>query len=394
MAHSLRFVLLMANTFTDLVPILLAQGLQVLRGATLMPRLVNTDYSNEPASQFDTINVWIPSAATVTDVVASAAPFQAPDASGVKVPIRLDKWRRSGFALTDKEQEEIVGGYKTKRVQTHVGKLADDVNAFLLSKYKRIYGFVGTPGTTPFATDVTAATSSRAVLNRQLAPLTERRFVMDVNAEANALGLQQFSSAEKVGTNTAIIEGTLGRRLGFDFGMDQQVPTHASTALTAGNATVNGAQAAGVGSTDGGRTGTVSVAKATNAAPLVAGDIITFAGDAQTYVVMADVTLSVGNTTVQIAPALQAAKAGGELMTLKASHVVNLAIHRDCIAFASRPLQKASANTLEMMSVSDPISGLALRLEVVRQNKQTLFDFDILFGGECVRPELGCRVAG
>lgn len=384
----------MANVLTDIIPILLAQGLQILRGATVMPRLVNNDFANTPSQKGDTINVWIPSAATVADVVPSASPYQAPDSQGVRVPIPLDRWRHSGFFLTDKEQEEIAGGFKNRKAEEAVKVLANDVNGFLLSQYKNIYGFVGTPGTTPFASDVTAATGARATLNRQLAPLTDRRFVMDVNAEANALGLQQFTSAEKVGSNTAIIEGTLGRRLGFDFAMDQQVPTHISTALSAGNATVNGAQAAGVGSTDGGRTGTVSIAKATNASNLVAGDIITFAGDAQTYTVLANVTLAVGNTTVQIAPALQSAKAGGEVMSLKATHVVNLAMHRDCIAFASRPLQAAKDNTVEMMSIADPISGIALRLEVTRQYKQWLWDFDILYGGKCVRPELGVRVAG
>ncbi len=384
----------MANVLTDVIPILLAQGLQILRGATVMPRLVNTDFANTPAQKMDTINVWIPSAATVADVAPSAAPYQAPDSSGVKVPIRLNRWRHSGFSLTDKDQEEIVAGYKSRKAEEAVKVLANDVNAFLLSKYTKIYGYVGTAGTTPFASDVTAATAARAALNRQLAPLTDRRFVMDVNAEANALGLAQFTSAEKVGTNAAIIDGTLGRRLGFDFAMDQQVPTHTSTPLSAGNATVNGAQAAGVGSTDGGRTGTVSIAKATNAGTLVEGDIITFAGDAQTYTVLENATLIVGNTSVKIAPALQSAKAGGEVMSLKATHVVNLAMHRDCIAFASRPLQAAKDNTVEMMSVADPISGIALRLEVTRQNKQWLWDFDILYGGECVRPELGVRVAG
>jgi hypothetical protein len=40
------------------------------------------------------------------------------------------------------------------------------------------------------------------------------------------------------------------------------------------------------------------------------------------------------------------------------------------------------------------VSGVALRMEVVRQNKQTLFDFDVLYGAACVRPELAVRLAG
>lgn len=384
----------MANTLTDIVPILVAQGLQTLRSACVMPRLVNTDYSNTPADQGDVINLPIYSANAVTDVAPTAAPFQAPDTKVVKAQIQLNQWRRNGFFLTDKEQEEIVGGVRSKQTEETVKSLADDINRYIFLQYKRVYGYVGTAGTTPFATTVAGATDARKQLNRQLAPLADRRLVLDPDAEANALGLPQFSAVQNVGTASAIIEGTIGRRLGFDIAMDQQTPTHVSTALTAGNATVNGANAVGAGSTDNGRTGTVSIAKATNAANLVAGDIISFAGDPQTYTVLTNVTLAMGNTTVAIAPALQVAKSGGELMTLRATHVVNLAFHRDAFGFVSRPMQKAAANTLEMMSMVDPISGVALRLEVVRQNKQTLFDFDVLYGAACVRPELAARLAG
>lgn len=384
----------MPNTLSDIVPILVAQGLQTLRGACVMPRLVNSDYANTPANQGDVVNLYIPSAATVTDVAPTAAPFQAPDSRPVRAPIALNRWRRSGFYLTDKEQEEIVGGYRSRQTEEHVKALAQDINAFIFSRYTSVYGYVGTAGTTPFASDVTGATNARAQLNRQLAPLMDRRLVLDVNAEANALALPAFSAAQNVGGNTTIIEGTIGRRYGFDVAMDQQIPTHVSTALTAGAATANGAQAVNAGSTDGGRTGTVSIAKATNASNLVAGDIISFAGDPNTYVVTANTTLIVGNTAVPIAPALQVAKAGGEAVTLRASHVVNLGFHRDAFGFVSRPLQAASANTVEMMSVADPVSGVALRLEVIRQNKQMLFDFDVLYGAACVRAELAVRLAG
>jgi hypothetical protein len=384
----------MANTFTDVVPILVAQGLQTLRAACVMPRLVNTDYSNTPANLGDTVNVWIPSAVTVADVAPSAAPIQAGDSQPVKAPIPLNKWRRAGFYLTDKQQEEIVGGVQSKQTGEAVKALAEDINAFIFSLYPAVYGFQGTPGTTPFATDVTGATNVRKTLNLQRAPLAERRLVVDVNAEANALALPAFTSAYIVGNPTAVIEGTIGRRLGFDWAMDQQVPTHPSVALTAGAATVNGAQAINQGSTNGGRTGTVSIAKATNAGSLIAGDILTFAGDAQTYTVLAAATLIIGNTTASIAPALSTAKAGGEAVTLKAAHVVNLAFHRDAFAFVSRPLQASTANVEEMMSVVDPISGVAVRLEVSRQNKQMLFDFDVLYGAACVRPELAARLAG
>jgi len=384
----------MPNTTSAVTPVLIAQGLQTLRAACVMPRLVNTDYANDPANQGDTVNLFIPSAQTVSDVAPSAAPVAGQDMAPVRASIPLNKWRHSGFYLTDKQQDEIVGGVQSGQTNEAVKALAEDINAYIMGQYVNVYGYVGTAGTTPFASDVTAATNARKILNLQRAPLSDRRMVLDVNAEANALALPQLTTFQNVGSAQAVIEGTIGRKLGFDWAMDQQIPTQATTALSAGAATVNGAQAVGVGSTDGGRTGTLSVAKATNASNLIPGDIFTIAGSAQTYTVLAAVTLAVGNTTVSIAPALQKATVGGEVITLNAAHVVNLAFHRDAFAFVSRPLQKSSANTLEMISIPDPVSGVTLRLEVTRQNKQTFFDFDVLYGAACVRPELACRIAG
>jgi hypothetical protein len=219
--------------------------------------------------------------------------------------------------------------------------------------------------------------------------------VLDPDAEGNATILPNFAQAQQAGDANTIREGQIGRKLGMDWWMDQQVPTHASTALTAGACTVNGAQAAGAGSTDGGRTGTVSIAKATNASDLVKGDILTFSGDSQTYVVTADTTLGVGNTTVPIAPALVTAKSGGETVTLAASHVVNLCFHPDAIAFASRRLSSEVPSVQPNQRVlADPVSGLTLRMEMIRQNKQDYIEFDILYGAALVRPELITRVAG
>jgi hypothetical protein len=196
--------------------------------------------------------------------------------------------------------------------------------------------------------------------------------------------LPLFQQANTSGTTTTQVEGVIGRKIGFDWYSDQQVATHTSTPLTAGALTVNGVNAVG--------SKTVSLAKATNASPLVKGDILTIAGNQ--YAVQADVTLAVGNTTVSIYPGLKAATAGGEAVTLAASHVVNLAFHRDAIAFATRPLLEVSHPAVISQAAVDPQSGLGLRLQITREYQRTRYAFDILYGGAVVRPELGTRLAG
>ncbi|HET8777973.1 MAG TPA: P22 phage major capsid protein family protein [Candidatus Limnocylindria bacterium] len=383
----------MANDFSGVLPIVIAQSLMSLREQALITRHINRDFENVPQAQGDTVNVTLPGPVTASDVTPSATPIVAGDTKPVKVPITLSQWKKSNMVLTDKEVGMITAGIRPSQISVHMRALANTVNSYFYALYKRVYGFAGTPGTNPFATDTQPILDARTVLNNQLAPMDGRKVILDVNAEAKAFKISDIVRADARGNGDAITSGRLSTTFGMDWFMDQLIPTHTSTPLTAGAATVNGAQAVGVGSTDNGRTGTLSIAKATNAAPLVKGDIITIAGDTQTYVVLADVTLAVGNTSVSIAPALQKATAGGEAITLKATHVVNLVFHPDAFMFASRPLSDVggAANTFQQM---DPVTGISLRGEIIRQHKQTVIEFDYLFGGECVRPELACRLAG
>jgi hypothetical protein len=82
-------------------------------------------------------------------------------------------------------------------------------------------------------------------------------------------------------------------------------------------------------------------------------------------------------------------------VTLKASHVVNLAFHRDAFAFANRPIADTEfKGGNEFMQVTDPQTRITLALEISRQYKQTVWEFSLLYGVKLVRPELGVRIAG
>ena len=333
------------NDLSKVVDKLLAQGLLALRGTCVMPRLVNSDYSNLAAQQGASIDVPIPSAIKAQAVTPGATSQDTGDISPVSATIKLDRWMEAPFYLTDKDLMEANRGVIPMQASEAVKAIANDVNATLLGLGRKFYGIVGTPGTTPFST-VVDATNARKLLNRQLAPVNDRRIVLD-----------------------------------------QQVPSFEASVMTEGALTVNGANEAGAQ--------VVSLAKATNAAGLKEGDILTIAGDAQTYVVTEAVSLAVGNTAVKIYPGLARATTGSEAVTVSGSHVMNLAFHRDAIAFATRPLMD-SANGLGnlIQSAVDPVSGLSLRLEVSREHKRTRFSYDILYGADVVRRELGCRIAG
>lgn len=378
----------MPNVFTDIVDKVFARSLMALRENAVTPRLVNTNWGTEVAQRGDTINVPIPSAVQTSDVAPGATPPAGGDDEVRVVPIALNRWRQTSAHLTDKEAAEVAEGSRDGLITEHLRALANDVDVYLLGLYRGVYGYTGTAGTTPFATDTSDVTEARKILNRQLAPLPDRRFLLDPDAEAAALNLRAFQDGSWRGDQAGIVEGAIGRKFGFDFAMNQNIPTHTSPAFSAGAVTVNGANAAGATS--------VSIAKATNPHDLLAGDILTFAGHDQTYTVLANTTLAVGNTSVPIAPALQVGLAGGEVVTKAASHVVNMAFHRDAFALAVRPLAPADgfSGGNQIRTGVDPVSGLAITLEVSREHARTKWMWSILYGASLIRPELAVRLAG
>jgi len=380
----------MANSLDNIMPKILARGLLALREQAVMPRLVNGDYSSQAATKGQTIDVPISVAQTATDVTPSNTnPAPANTTPGL-VQISLDQWKKTDFHLTDKDMAEIDRNAHFMPLQASeaIRALSNAVNEHIHSKYLGVYGFTGTGGTTPFASTVTDATNSRKVLNQQRAPKSSRRGVLDFDADANALALAPFADADKTMSAQVKIEGEIGRKYGIDWVADDAVKTHTAGSLQATGGLVGSTTAAGTASLD--------IQSASAVGNMVIGDIFTIAGDTQTYVVKATVSAITSATakTVTIDPPLTAIASSAAAITIKPTHVVNLVFHRDAFAFANRPLTMDMGLGNQIMSMTDPVTGLTLRLEVSRQYKQVVWEFDILWGSELVRAELATRLAG
>jgi hypothetical protein len=380
----------MANTITNIMPKILARGLLALREQAIMPRVVNGDYSNEARRKGETIDVPIASETSAYDITPAPTQSSAPNSAPSLVQIPLDNWKGAGFFLTDNEMVQIDRNrhFIPLQMSEAIRSLANVINVNVHSNYTGIYGYTGTASTTPFASTVTDATNARKVLHQQRAPRTERRGVLDYDAEANALALSPFSDADKIGTSDIRIEGEVGRKYGIDWYADDAVQTHTAGTLAVPGGVVGSTTAAGATSID--------LKSASAAGNALIGDVFTIAGQSQTYVVAATVS-AIGSATskaVTFQPPLTSIATAAAAVTFKASHVVNLAFHRDAFALAMRPLMGSTATNPLMMSVSDPQTGITLRLELTRQYKQDRWEFDVLWGSKLVRAALATRIAG
>lgn len=384
----------MANDLSAVMPKILARGLMALREQAIMPRLVNSDYSADATKKGDTIDVPLPSAIAATDVTPSHLPPAMDDTAVNAVQISLDNWKKAGFHLTDREIMEIDAdeGFVPMQMSEAIRALANAVNASVHAEYIGIYGLIGTPATTPFSGDVSAATLGRKLLNKQLAPRENRRGVLDFDAETNALNQPQFSDAEKTGSSTVKIEGEIGRKFGIDWYADDGIPTH-----TAGTASDDGSYAISTAASANAGAASVSLRTDTGTPTILKGDVLSFAGHGQTYVATADAALDTGGVAVPLSPPLRAYVSNAANVSVEKSHVVNMLFHRDAFALAMRPLAAGLADLSlgnQILSMTDAKTGLSLRLEISRQYKQTVWEFDVLWGTRLVRPELAVRLAG
>lgn len=376
----------MTNDISAAMPKILARGLLALREQAVMPRLVNGDYSADAAAKGDTVDIILPSDMTAEDVTPGITAAAAEDSALEKVQIELTNWKKASFYLTDKEMMEVDmrDNFLPLQASAAIRALANAVNQSIHAKYVGIYGLVGTAGTTPFDSDAADATAARRLLLEQKAPKENRFGVLDFEAEAQALNLAAFADADRAGSDAVKIEGEIGRKYGIHWHSDDHVTSHVTGAE--GTPLVNGAGQSGTGLTLDGLTTVPAV-----------GDIFTLENDDQQYVVTSATDLAADETSLGIAPALQITPPDDAVVTFIGDHVVNLVFNRDAFAFANRPLAQSSQELglgNQILSMTDPVTGLSLRLEVSRQYKQVVWEFDILWGVALVRPALAVRLAG
>ena len=389
----------MANTISNIIPQLLVGALPTLREQAVMPRLVNRSIGDEARDKGDTIDVPIASAIAQRDITAAVTHATNQDMSPTKVQVVLNQWKEASFHLSDKDAESVMRGTIPMQAAEAVKALANGADSYILGLYTGIYSYGGTAGTTPFATNLNAFKEARTYLNKLLAPMQDRRVVLDPDAEGNALLNSVFLKADERGDQGGVISGQIGHKLGADWFMNQNIPSHTAgtAAFTgAGSFVVKASVAAGL------KTIVFAAASTTNTwgGTILIGDVFKIDGHAQPYVVTANATVSVGaNRTLSVSfePALsQAALADAAITYVGTDHVVNLHFHRDAFAFASRPLTSSAmgGGGALFSSVTDPISGVTLRLEVSRQYKQWTYSYDVLYGAKLVRPQLAARILG
>ncbi len=359
---------------SDLYGKILAHGAMVIRNQTPIPALVNHASSEDPTTEKTlggTVSVIVPPEFSTRDVTPASTPPASqgrPAPTAVNVP--LDYWKEVNFSLTSRDvvQMENDSTYIPMFLANAAASVADDISASIFSNYTGVYGFAGTPGTTPFASSTATAQEAKKVLTEQKCPKSMRHLVLDTDAYANASGLPAFQYYMNSGSTETVIEGEVGRKVGFNWHEDVNAPYH--TAGSASGFLINQV---------GHAVGDTTVMVDTGTGTWNVGDVFTVAGDSQTYVVTSSTS-----TVINYQPKAKTAWANNAAITRKASHQISLAFNPYAFAFVSRPNAQLNLPELRggkvVSSFVDDLTGVVLKLIIQDEYHQTGFYISCLWG--------------
>jgi len=276
---------------------------------------------------------------------------------------------------------------RAQKIAQAIRKLANSIEADLCGLQSTFSRAVGTPGTTPFATinDYTDATFARKILKDNGGDFNAR-IVMDTTAGATLLGKQ--GAVNSAGTDLIMSQGILVDRAGMPLRESGFVENH--VAGTGASATTNAAGYA-VGAT-------VLTLASAGTGTLLAGDVVTFAGDANKYVLASgDTDVSNGGTITLAAPGLRVAMSEAtKAITVLASSARNMAFSENALVLASRApaLPEEGDQAADRMLITDPRSGLTMEFALYLGYRKVRYEVSLAWGVKNIKPEHTALILG
>ncbi len=380
----------MANTL--LTPSVIArEALMLLESNMVFGNLVFRGHQNDftGAKAGDTIQVRGPATFAADEYDGATLAIQ--DATESSVALTLEKHFDVSFKVSDREMTLSIEDFSQQFLDPAMLAIAEAVDAYVAGKFDETALWSGTAGTPPASLADIAAIDRQQ--NEKRVPLGGRVAVVNPKAKASLFGIPEFTEADKRGdAGTALREASMGRFMGYDWFMNQNVKSFTPGSLAA-NVTVSGANPVG--------TKAVAVdTDAGGAVNLVKGDLIDIAGQGgitgESFVVSAPVTIGGSSSgSINVEPGLRVATVGGEAVTqaVTAAHDANLAFHPNAMVLAAVPLAlPQGAGRAEFVQNR----GLGIRVvwDYDKDAKSDVVSLDILAGAKVQDLRLISRVLG
>lgn len=296
-----------ANDNDAFIPEVWAQeSLMILEANMVAANLIHRDFEPKIAQFGDVVNTRKPTAFTAKRKKDSDE-VDIQDAESTNIPVKLDQHWHTSFMIKDGEESKSFEDLSSFYLVPALSSIAQAVDELVLAQSYRFIpsGYVaGKLGTAISKSTIIAA---REQLNTNKVPMSDRRFIVNSSMEGDLLNVGEFTKANEVGDDgSALREGSIGRKMGFDFFMDQNSPSVASGSTTTAGAVNNGS---------GYAAGSTTIAMDGKSGAITAGSWCTIAGDMTPQ----KITGSVGGATpssITISPGLKNAVVDNAVITI------------------------------------------------------------------------------
>ena len=375
----------MANTLTGLIPTLYEALNVVSRENIGFIPSVRMDSNAERAGLNQTVRVPLAEAGELEDITPGEHPANTGDTTTEYVDLAITKSKAAPVRWNGEEQRAVgaSGVYNQVLADQFVDAMRKLVNAvetdLAFEAVKGASRAYGTAGTAPFGTanDLSDFAGMAQILDDNGAPVSDRQIVLNSGAMANLRGKQSvLFKVNEAGSPDMLRDGITGRIQNFAVRYSGGIRQHVKG--TGSGYTTNLTAALEAGALD--------IAMDTGTGTIVVGDVVTFAGDENKYVV--NTALASGALKIS-KPGLRAGLADGVAVTVGNSFMPNLAFSRSALVLAARmpavPTGGDSAD--DATTITDPMTGLTFEVRVYRQYRQVKYEVALAWGVKAIKPE-------
>lgn len=376
----------MANVLNDLAADIYKSADVVSRELVGVIPGVTINGGSEGAALNDTVRSHFTRSSTAVNVTGAMAIPEGTDQTVDSKTLSITKSRGVQIPWTGEDIlhvnngsgfETIYGDQIAQAMRTLTNEAENDLWTTIYQSASRAYG---TAATTPFASTLVDTANIGKILKDNGAPQDSRAsLVIDTVAGVNLRTLATLNAANEAGSDTMLRQGILLPLHDLLIRESAKVSTH--TQGTGSGYLVNSASLA---------IGDTVIPADTGAGTVLAGDIVTFAGDTNKYVVTT--ALSAGSFTIA-EPGLLAAPADNAAITVGGTYTGNIAFHQTAVELAIRPPAMPALNGISLdaaideMTVIDDRSGLAFAIRVYAGHHKAMIEVSAAWGYKVWKPE-------
>lgn len=348
-------------------------------------KAVNTNTGAEVAARGDVIKVPIGKAGQMIDTpVGFNFPSEAgSDVNSINMELQYAKTVPIDWNGEDQKSMMNSGAWGTVRAQQFAdafNQIRDEIEkTCALEAIKNASRAYGTAGTAPFASGSSMADMAqmKGILDSNKAPAAGRSIVLSSEAETSLLTNQtNMIKVNEAGSDVMIRQGIIMPTYGFNVRSSAQLGVHTAGAGT--GYVTNLAASLNAGATE--------IAVDTGSGSVLAGDVVTFQGDTNKYVITSNNATTTTAVTIG-EPGLRKVLADGKTMTIGSDYTPSIALHKSAIALAIRPPKAPEeGDMMDRTYVTDPYTGIVYEVALVKGQRVVQYQVSAVWGVKAVNP--------